>query len=258
MYRLSLMFFCVCLICAPAFAQKVLEKPIEEWSQKDATEILNNSAWAQGYQSLQGSANASAIEALRAQSDNSIVGAERGRTTRVGAPPPVIARLHSGLPIRLALMRLNQIGANYDKMNNEEKIKFNESARKLLDCAICQNYYVVTLTKAANASGQSVEEAVFQGMTFDQMKGNVWLKNEKGVTRELAQFIAPEKRGDSAVFFFLRKDEKGAVLLSKENTALHVVFSGAFLTSTNRFAYLLPRQFDFSVSKITFGDIVVF
>lgn len=258
MSKLFLMFFFVLISCVFVFSQKVLEKPIEEWSQKDATEILNNSPWAQGYQSLQGAAGASAIDALRAQSDNSIVGAERGSTARVGAPSPVIARLHSGLPIRLALMRLNQIGANYDKMNKDEKIKFNESARKLIDCAICQNYYVVTITKVANPSGQSVEEAVFQGMTLEQMKGNVWLKNEKGVIRELVQFIAPTKRGDSAVFFFSRKDEKGALLLTKDNIDLHVVFNGAFFTSANRFAHLLPRQFDFSVSKITFGDIVVF
>ena len=84
------------------------------------------------------------------------------------------------------------------------------------------------------------------------------LKNEKGDTRDLVQFIPPQKRGDSAVFFFARKNDKGDFLLTKENTDMNFVFNANFLTTSNRFAYLLPRQFDFKVSKITVGDKVVF
>ncbi len=259
MTKLLLSLASVLLISSLGFAQKaLLEKDIDKWSQKDAMQVLNDSAWAKGYQSLQGAAAASASDALRHQAGNSVVGRERGRSEMAGAPPPVILRLHSGLPIRLALTRLNQIGANYSKMKDEEKAKFNEQAKKMLDCAICQSYYVVTLTQIPNATGQSVEEAIFQGMTLDDLKPNVWLKNEKGEMRELAQFVAPQKRGDSAVFFFPRKDDKGDVLLTKENTDLHFVFNGTFFNSNNRFAYLIPRQFDFKVSKITVGDTVVF
>ncbi|MGE3467062.1 MAG: hypothetical protein AB7J13_09025 [Pyrinomonadaceae bacterium] len=255
-YLLSIALLAVLGI--PAAAQKALEKPIDQWSQKDAIQILNESPWTKSYQSLAGSAAASQAEALRAQSDNSLTGAERGRSERFGAPAPLIMRLHSGLPIRLALVRLNQIGANYDKMNDEAKIKFNETAKPMIDCSVCQNYYVVTLTKIANPSGQAVEEAIFEGMTLEDLKGHLWLKNDKGETRQLAQFIAPKKRGDSAVFFFPRKDDKGTVLLTKENKELMFIFDPGFLSGTNRFAYLLPKQFEFKVSKITVGDQVVF
>lgn len=249
--------FVVSLVVA-ASAQKVLDKEIDKWSKKDALEILNDSPWAKLHQSIQGAANASASEALRAQSDNRLAGAERGSSARVGAPPPVIIRLYSGLPIRLALTRLNQIGSDYDKMNDEGKAKFNSEGKKMLDCAICQNYYVVTMMQVPNPSGQTVEEAIFQGMTNEQMKGNIWLKNDKGEIRELAQFLPPQKRGDSATFFFPRLNDKGELLLTKDNSDLSVVFNGNFLTANNRFAYLLPRQFDFKVSKITRGDMVVF
>jgi hypothetical protein len=247
----------VLLFASAATAQKLLEKPIDQWSRSDALEILNSSPWAQTYQSTAAAASAAAAEALRQQSDNRMSGRERGRSEQVGAPPPVVVRLHSGLIIRLALTRMNQIGANYDKLDDTAKAQFNESARRLLDCAPCQNYYVVTLTQAPNPSGQFVEEAIFQGMTLEQMKGNVTLRNEKGETRELAQFIAPQKRGDSAVFFFARKDAAGNVLITKD-TDFSLVFNPAFLTPNNRFAHLVPRKFDFKTSKITIKDQVIF
>lgn len=254
----NLTFFVIVLVLSyTANAQKkALERPVDQWSKADAMSVLNESAWAQTYQSNEGAAAASAVEALRQQSDNRLSGSERGRSERFGGPPPVVLRLHSGLPIRLALTRLNQIAANYDKMDDKAKAEFNESGRRLLDCAPCQNYYVLTLTQMPNPSGQSVEEAIFEGMTLEQMKPNILLKNEKGETRELVQFIAPKKRGDSAVFFFARKDDKGEILITKE-TDFSLVFNASFFTG-NRFAYLIPRKFDFSVSKITVNDQVVF
>ncbi|HSI87698.1 MAG TPA: hypothetical protein VK918_01500, partial [Pyrinomonadaceae bacterium] len=128
----------------------------------------------------------------------------------------------------------------------------------LLDCVPCQSYYVVTATQFPYSSGESVEEGIFQAMTLEQMKGNVTLRNEKGVERELAHFIAPVKGGDSAVFFFARNDDKGSPLLTKDNSEVSLVFNSAFLTPSNRFAYLLPRRMDFKLSKVKVGDNVVF
>lgn len=247
--------FCLLAVAVPA--QKALDKPIDKWSKSDAMEILNNSSWTQTYFSTAASAGASANNALRDQADNSLTGGERSRTERSGGPPPVIARLHSALPIRLALIRLNQIGSGYDKMNDKAKAEFNDSARGLLECNPCKTHYVITVTLAPNPTGQSVEEAVFQGMTLAQMKGNVTLRNDKGESRELAHFIAPEKRGDSAVFFFARKDDKGSTLIEKGDKEVNMVFDASFFNG-NRFAPYLPRKFDFSVSKITVADQVVF
>jgi hypothetical protein len=256
-YKLALPVFFLLLV-TPAFGQKILEKPVDQWTQSEAMEVLNNSSWSRTHQSNEGAAAASASASLREQSDNRLSGSERGRTERSGGPSPIVMRLHSGLPIRLALTRLNQIAARYDKMDDKAKAKFNDAGRKLLDCAPCQTYYVITLTQFPNPSGEFVEEAIFEGMSVDLMKKNVRLRNEKGEVRELAHFIPPAKRGDSAVFFFSRNDEQGKPFLSKGNTDLSFVFDSNFLTKSNRFAYLIPRQFDFKVSKITVGDNVVF
>ncbi len=254
----SLLLLVLFVMCSSLVqGQKVLEKPIEKWSQKDALEVLNNSAWAQTYQSVTGAAAAAQSDALRNQSDNRVLGSERSRSERAGAPPPVVIRLHSALSIRMALTRLNQIGANYDKMDDKAKAQFNEQARKLLECAQCLNYYVITLTQSPNATGQSVEEAIFQGMTLEQMKGNVTLKNEKGEVRDLVHFIPPSKRGESAVFFFPRKNDKGDILIGKENSELIVAFDNAFFSQGNRYSHLIPRSFNFKVSKLIWADQLV-
>lgn len=245
-------------LAAATFGQKVLDKPIDQWTQKEATEVLNNSSWSKLYQSNEGAAAAAQAEARRQQSDNRMSGSERSRSDQTGSPPPIVMRLYSGLPIRLAIARLRQIGAGYEKMNDKAKGEFNQANRVLLECPACKNNYVVSLTQIPNPSGQFVEEAIFQGMTLDQMKGNVWLKNDKGEKRDLVHFIPPAKRGDSAMFFFARKDDKGNVFLTKDNSEFSFVFDGNFFTSSNRFAYLLPRQFDFRVSKITVADTLVF
>lgn len=260
MLKLNKAFLLTCLLVlvSDAITQKVLDKPVDEWTKAEAMEVLNRSAWSQTYSSNEGAAAAAASQARRDQADNRIVGAERGRTERVGAPPPIVIRLHSGLPIRLALTRLNQIAANYEKMDDKGKITFNEAGRRLLECSPCQTYYVVSITQFPNPSGDFVEEAIFEGMKLEDMKSNVWLKNDRGETRELAHFIAPTKRGDSAVFFFGRKDSNGKEFLTKDNKDFVFMFNGTFLNSSNRFAYLLPRNFEFKVSKITVKDQIVF
>lgn len=262
MFKCNKLFLLTCLylVASPLFAQS-LDKPFEKWSRDDAMKLLSNSSWAQTYQSTEGAAAADAANARGSLNDNRVsgtAGTERGRSEVSGGPPPVVIRLHSGLPVRHAIMRLNQIAAGYDKMDDKGKASFNESGRKLIECAICQNYYVVTLTQIPNPSGQFIEEAIFQGMTVQQMKGNIWLLNDKGERRELIQFSPPLKRGDAAVFFFARKDDKGSVFLTKDISNFSFVFSPTFLVKSNPFAYLVPRKFDFRVSKITFGENIHF
>lgn len=254
-----LVFTLLFLFAIPINAQKFLDKPFTSWSRENAMDVLTESPWAKMNQNMAAAASADMREAARSQSDNRLSGQERGRSERSGGVAPVIARLHSALPIRQALARLNQIAAGYDRMDAEKKEAFDQSAKRLLDCPICQTHYVVTLTQAPNSSSQSVEEAIFQGMTFEQMKGNIWLEDERGRKRELVQFIAPEKRGDSAVCFFPRKDENGETLFSETSKEVNVVFNNNFLaSSSNRFAPLLPRRFEFGVSKMKFGGGFVF
>lgn len=248
----------ILLAATSVSAQKFLDKPYTTWTRENAMDVISNSGWAKTYQNMEASASADMREAARSQADNRLAGQERGRSDRSGGLAPVVARLHSASPIRLALVRLNQLGSGYDKMDAQQKAAFDEKAKGLLECAICQTHYVVTMTQSPNSSGQSVEEAIFQGMTMEQMKGNIWIEDEQGKKRDLVQFIAPQKRGDSAVFFFPRKDAQGQELLSAASKEVNVVFNNNFLVTSNRFSPLVPRRFEFSVSKMKFGETAAF
>jgi hypothetical protein len=252
-YRIIVSSILVLTASVAISAQKYAEKPYSSWSRENAMEMLSDSSWARTYHNISAAVSADQREAARAQADNRLSGQERGSSGRSGGTPPVFARLHSALPIRQALVRLNQLAAGYDKMDSGKKAEFDEKAKGLLECGICQTHYVVTLTTATDSRGQGVEEGMFQGLTTKDLKGNVWLETEKGVKRELVEFIPPKKSGDSAVLFFARKDSQGIELVSETSNTLSVVFDNNFLIPSNRFAPLLPRRFEFKVSKLMQG-----
>jgi len=143
-------------------------------------------------------------------------------------------------------------------MSSEDKAKYDASRKVFLDCAICKDYYVLTLTKARDSSPGAVDEGVFQGLTLADLKGNVKLVNDRGEERELVQFTAPKNSGDSALFFFKRTDEAGKHLITPDSKELRFVFANDFLAPRNRYAYLLPRSFDFKVSKMMVGNKLMF
>lgn len=252
---------CLCSLTSTVFAQKVSEKPFQKWSKEEAIRLLSHSPWAQTYQSEAGIAAASRDQAGREQADFG-----RQRTTapgtagssRTSTPIPVVIRLHSGLPVRQALVRIRQLQAGYDKMGEKERSDFDKTTEGFLSCAICQKYYVVTLTRFVDSSGQSIEEGVFQRMGLDQLKGNLWLANEKGERRELVQFNAPKSVTDMAVFYFARQDEKGNTFLTPESKKFELVFNSAFLGSGNPYGSWLPHRFEFNVSKLVAGSNLVF
>ncbi len=253
--------FAVCLfsLTGTLFAQKLTEKPFQKWSKDEATKVLTDSPWVRTYQSPEGIAAISQAQAGRELRDQSIYRApSAGANPRIMAPVPVVMRLHSGLPVRQAIVRLRQIQIGYDKMDETQRTEFDKTTAGMLNCVICQKFYVVTITRFLDSTRQSVEEGVFQRMVLEQLKGNMWLLNEKGERRELVQFNPPKSASDMAVLYFARLDDKGVPFLTPESKKFEFVFDGAFLNSSNPYAAWLPRHLEFDVSKIRAGDSVVF
>ena len=208
--------------------------------------IVTDSPWAQTYQSSASAAAAAQQQIGREVRDNANRGgngSNLGSFNRTLGNPPVVIRLHSGLPVRKAIIRGRQIAAKYDKMKDNEKAEFDKSSKGFLDCAICQDYYVVSLTQFPDRTGQTVQEAIFQRMTMEDLKGNAWLLNDKGERSELVQFTPPKGPGDSAYFFFARKDDKGNVLLTPDNKSFKFVFNNNFLTSSNPYGSISSTKF---------------
>ncbi|MET0753449.1 MAG: hypothetical protein ABWZ66_08755, partial [Pyrinomonadaceae bacterium] len=234
-----------------------LEKPYQQWSQEEAMKVVSAKPFADQYQSTGALAALSQQQQIREQWDTRMRGHDRGRTSRIQTIAPVVIRLHSALPVRQALVRLRQIQVGYDKMKEDDRKKFDESQKVLLNCAICQNYYVVTLTKWKDKS-EAVDDGLFQTMKFEDFKGKVWLVNDKGERREVAQFTPPKVAGDPAVFYFKRTDDSGNPLLTTETKEFKFLFDNSLLDSNNSYGYLVPRSFDFSVSKLIIDNKVEF
>ena len=254
-FKVLLLFVCLYCLSGAAFAQKTWEKPFQKWNKDEAFKILSDSPWAQSYQAESASAQ---LQSGREQNDQRILGrAETGRVTRLLGNQPVVIRFQSALPIRQALVRLQQIQSGYDKMNEEQRAKFDAGVKEFLNCLVCQNYYVVTLTKHVLAAGQGVDDGMFQTLRLEDLKGKVRLVNDRGEERELIQFIAPERAGESAVLFFKRRDDKGTALITPQSKELELVFNTEFLQNrTNPYGGLLQRRFEFKVSKLMTGENV--
>lgn len=243
-----------------AFSQKVPDKPLNEWGKEESIRIVNESPWAKSYQSTAAASGAAASQIAREQQQSRVTGApESYRTERNFGPPPIRMRLHSGLPLRQAMVRLQQLGVGYDKLSDAERAQFDASKKGYLDCAICKNFYVITIYRDRDASRSTVEEGIFQGMTMEDLKGQVKLENDKGEAREIFQFNAPKGPDDPAVLYFKRTDDAGNNLITKETKDFKISFAPTFLDpAKNRFAVMIPRTMEFKVAKLISGDNILF
>lgn len=254
--KFILVVFISCL-SATAFGQKLPDKPYTKWSEDEAMKVISNKPFADQYVSENSSNVLGQIDNLRGQSDNRIGGQERGSQARNRTAPPVVIRLHSSTPVRQAMVRLRQLQGGYDKMSGDDQKKFDASQATLLNCAICKDYYVVTMIKFKDSSPGAVNLGLFQNMKLEEFKGKVWLQNDKGERREVEQFTASKGGGDMSIFFFKRLDDKGNPLLSPESKMLKVVFDN-YLRTNSADGWMIPSTFEFQVSKITIDGKVEF
>lgn len=250
--RISLFLLVLAISSIELSAQDKYDKPINKIGKDEAFKLVNDSPWAKSYQS-----NTTAV--ARQQGQPGLAGGSNPRSiNRDMGPPPVVTRLHSGEIYRKAVVRLQQFDVGYDKLSDEKKAEFDASRKIFLECKVCTDYYVLTLTKTSYSKDGLVDEGIFEGMKLEDMKGNVTLVNDTGEERELAHFTPAKGAGDSAIFYFKRADANGKHLVTPETKEFRLLFKTTFLDSRNRFAYLLPRFFDFRVSKIMVGDKVMF
>jgi hypothetical protein len=242
----------VLFVALSAAAQKNLDKPYDTWSKDDAKKILSDSPWAKTHQVSQPSSTLSEAPTTGATKPNTPV----EQSSRDAAIPPVVVRLHSARPIREAVVRLQQIDGGYDKMSDADKKTFDDAHQKFLDCAVCTDYYVVTVFKIT--SGRGAGEALFDGMTTADLKGMVKLVNDNGQERELAEFNPPKNARDMAVFYFKRTNDGGVSLVAEDSKEVRLVFTKEFLSSKKPFAALLPANTSFKVSKMIAGGKLLF
>ena len=244
-----LVFVFALLAISPAFGQKFLTKPYTEWSLDEAKKVTTDFPWSSTYQSERGQDAAAQLQQAREQADTRLSGSERGN---LGASPgfePIRIQLFSALPVRQALVRLQQLEAGYDKMSAEEKAKFDARKAGFLECKICNDYYVVMLTKWKTKEA-TVSHGIFQTLKLEDVKGKIWLENDKGQRREINEFTPAKSETDASIFFFKRTDDAGTPLFTPSDKLIKFMFSNELRDNKNEYSALIPRLFEFKVSKM--------
>jgi hypothetical protein len=235
------------------------QKSYKQWTKGEIVKIISDSPWAQ-------------VREVEADITNS------------GSVPNVTIRLRSAIPIRQALVRLRQIEAKYDKMDEKKRADFDQQLKGTLDCPACQENYVITISPPI--STRMLTSGVFglKRAAFSLLQGKVYLINDKNEKRELVHFIAPKSDTDEAVLFFPRRDENGNVFLTDKNKSFSFVFDaenipiiggeattqrrivtdgitpveGFDTIGTSRKGRTVPRQVTFDVSKLLIDGKVEF
>lgn len=230
---LAVVLMALVLFVLPFFAQSGWQtKPPADWTLADSRDLLSDSPWAQS-------------RTMARRDINLIPG------TSVD-PGSVTCRLRSALPVRLAMVRLRQIAAKYDKMGPTQKADFDKSTQLLLECPACTDNYVVTLSPPFDH--HSAIPSSLKTLTLATLKNYVRITNERGETRELLHIDRPNFQGAEAVFFFARLNSKGEPLLTPSSKKLTVTFDMRLFTDHTA----LPMVFDFEVSKIVMNGEVFF
>src|SRR5438552_3929968 len=140
---------------------ELMKKPFTQWSKNEANKILNDSNWAIT-QEARIDFGTTVRNIAGAPTDESGHLSAQMNGANIPVDYRVTLRLRSALPIRQALVRLKQIEAKYDSMNEREHAAFHAKTKGLLDRPACAQNYVVTITcKSTNYPGA---DALYEGL----------------------------------------------------------------------------------------------
>lgn len=227
-----------------AAQEGLLKKPFQEWSKAEVTKLLNDSAWARTQE-----IRIRPLRQVRSVAGQPETTGTADRQAPLGAAVEprdfrFTIRLHSALPIRQALLRREQLKWNYDQKSAADRKAFDLQAKQLLlDCAVCADYYVVSVGfSSTNSSGTDMIYQWFGAATLPSIKGYIYIANELGERRDLADFIPPKAPGDDVYFVFPRRDEKDQPLLTVTDKKLVFRMSDANANSVTNFTLDVGRM----------------
>ena len=227
---LSLLTTVVCLLAVdpnPVHGQSSFtKKPFAEWSKQDVETVLNNSPWAITQEvRIRYAGEARPVAGGPAPTSGSSNRSEANTISSAGAEAPVdfqfTLRLRSALPVRQALVRMKQIEAKVDKMNEKERSAFDAKIKGLLDCPACAQNYVLTLSSRSKQNpGADAVFSLYKGGRLEDLQRYIYLVNDRGERRALVYFVPPKVPGDEATFFFPRLDDRNLPLVDKDSKEL--------------------------------------
>ncbi len=205
----------LCFSAAAAARQSELpEKSFDQWSKDEAIRLLTNSPWAQTKEERRPAPDARS-RTVAGQNINGVETTTADRRANLGgANIPLdlkyTLRLRSAIPLRRATLRLKQLDAKYDRMNQKARAEFDAKNKGVLECPACAQNYVITMSaKSENYPYIDPVYEVLKTASQPAIKPYIYITNDRGERRELIHFTPPRAAGDEAYFFFPRFDQTG-------------------------------------------------
>ncbi len=229
----------------------VIDSNYKKWSKLEAEKVLNDSPWVSTQEvRIKKEGQAQRV----AGAPPSLIRDETNSVASGGTDFPVdfifTLRLRSAMPIREALVRLKQLEAKYDAMDEKEKAAFDAKVKGLLDCPACDNNYVITLSsKSRNSPGADAVYSTFKGARIDDVKRYIYIANERGERRELVHLVPPKAPGEEAVLFFPRFDD---------GTPLFTVDSKEMIVNLTNNQVNISTNFRIDISKLVRNGQLLF
>ena len=212
--------------------EKRLATPFQDWSKKEAEQVLEDSPWAVKQEvRLRFASQARRIAGgtVPSETTGGLIDTTSNTAELGGAEAPVdfqfTLRLRSALTVRQAVVRLKQLEPNSDT-SEKGRAALEAKLKGLLECPACEQNYVLTLSaKSKERPGADPIFTTFKGGRLADLQRYVFIANSRGERRDLVHFVPPKAPGDEAVCYFSRFNEKGDALLTPADTALIANFT---------------------------------
>ena len=232
-----------------------VKKDYKQWNEKECRRLLENSPWAQDF-----TVTKTEITALQAPALNSPINTGTGGTTNPGergrennAHIQYRVQFRSALPVRQALVRMQQLANNYDQMPTEQKQMFDERAGKLLQ-ADFSNIIAVHVGYSSNIPLYDRELANYwQVQTNDQLKNTSFLIGPQGQKIPPARFTTTTGAGREFTFYFPRSVD-GQPLVTTRDKTLKLEFVHPRISNEKEERVLL----EFKVDKMLMNGAAVY
>ena len=253
-YRIFVLLAIALILGGALFASaqtSEIDSNYTRWSKTQAEKVLNDSPWVSTHEvRIKKEGQAQRV----AGAPPSLIRDETNSVASGGTDFPLdfifTLRLRSAMPIREALVRLKQLDAKYDAMDEKQKAAFDAQVKGLLDCPACDNNYVITLSsKSRNSPGADAVYATFKGARIDDVKRYIYIANERGERRELVHLVPPKAPGEEAVLFFPRFDD---------GTPLFTVDSKEMIVNLTNNQVNISTNFRIDISKLVRNGQLLF
>jgi hypothetical protein len=141
-------------------------------------------------------------------------------------------------------------------MEASKRAEFDAKTKGTLECPACVENYAVSISPPMTNRQVKSGISSLVNVKFEQLKGKIYLQNDKGERRELVFFSAPLSNDGEATMFFPRLDAKGEQFLTKENKTFSIIFDKKGNGVLAKIS--IPENTKFDVQKILIDGNVEF